>query len=217
MEKLELKGTQQFLGMDIPIMEGGFGKNQRVMLAKDIAILHNVQLFNLNKLINNNINRFGLYDLIDLKTYSSEESVLIQNNLFTKAQYGNAKNIYLLSERGYTKLVSMMDNKNDKKWEVMDKLIDEYFTMRQIINSSEQMKAQLLLSIYNGGQEGVEASKKLTELEKKPLLDTIEEQKPKVEYHDSVLNPTDIKKLVTATAIAKDIGTTAKKIGRAHV
>ena len=39
------------------------------------------------------------------------------------------QNIFLLSERGYTKLVAMMDNNNEKKWEVMDKLIDGYFQM----------------------------------------------------------------------------------------
>lgn len=58
--------------------------------------------------------------------------------------------------------------------------------MRDMINSDEQLKANLLLSIYNGGQEGVVASKQLTELEVKeataPLIATIEEQKPEIEF-----------------------------------
>ena len=42
-------------------------------------------------------------------------------------------------------------------------------------------KALLLEKIYNGGAEGIEASKKLAELEKKPLIDKIEGDKPFVE------------------------------------
>ena len=56
-------------------------------------------------------------------------------------QISKSNNIFLLSERGYTKLVSMMDNTNEIKWQVMDKLIDEYFAMRAIIKSDEQLKA----------------------------------------------------------------------------
>ena len=65
---------------------------------------------------------------------------------FTNAQYGNARNIFLLSERGYTKLVAMMDNTNEKKWEVMDKLIGGYFQMRaerKIYTNEEIMMYQL--------------------------------------------------------------------------
>ena len=75
------------------------------------------------------------------------------------------------------------------------------------------VKANLLLSIYNGGQEGIAAAKKLTELEveeaTKPLL-------PKAEFYDKVLNPTDeengFTKLLTATEIAKDLGMTARQL-----
>lgn len=72
------------------------------------------------------------------------------------------KNAYLLSERGYAKLIKIIDS--DKAWEVHDQLIDEYFTMREVINSSEQLKAQLLLSIYDGGQNAVLASNNLLEI-----------------------------------------------------
>lgn len=75
------------------------------------------------------------------------------------------------------------------------------------------VKANLLLSIYNGGQSAVIAAKKLTELEveeaTKPLL-------PKSEYHDKVLNPTDeengFTKLLTTTEVAKDLGMNAKQL-----
>lgn len=34
----------------------------------------------------------------------------------TAREFANYKNIFLLSERGYTKLVAMMANDNEKKW-----------------------------------------------------------------------------------------------------
>lgn len=75
------------------------------------------------------------------------------------------------------------------------------------------VKANLLLSIYNGGQEGIAAAKKLTELEveeaTKPLLS-------KAEFYDKVLNPTDeengFTKLLTTTEVAKDLGMTARQL-----
>ena len=75
------------------------------------------------------------------------------------------------------------------------------------------LKANLLLAIYNGGQEGIAAAKKLTELEveeaTKPLL-------PKAEFYDKVLNPTDeengFTKLLTTTEVAKDLGMTARQL-----
>ena len=77
-------------------------------------------------------------------------------------------------------------------------------------------KAQLLLEIYNGGQGAVVATRELVELEKKPLLDKIEEQTPKANYYDKVLDPKDEEngytKLITTTDIAKDLGMTARKL-----
>lgn len=50
---------------------------------------------------------------------------------YTKSAITQADHIYLLSERGYAKLIKIMDT--DLAWEVHDKLIDEYFTMRDDI------------------------------------------------------------------------------------
>jgi phage antirepressor YoqD-like protein len=54
-----------------------------------------------------------------------------------------------------------------------------------------QSKGSLLLAIYNGGQGAVEASKLLTEMESKPLIEKIEAQKPKVEFADRLLKTKD--------------------------
>ena len=198
MNKLQVKGTQDFMGKEIPIIEGGFGEDKRCMLVREISKIHHMKVGNINQRINDNRKRFkeGV-DIMDLKTYTSPVSVLKELG-FTQAQIGNANNIYLLSERGYAKLIKIMDT--DLAWEIHDKLIDEYFAMREVINSDEQLKAKLLLDIYNGGQEGVIASKELVELEKKPLLETIEKQQPKVNTFDKFMNAEG---LYTSTQMAK--------------
>lgn len=78
--------------------------------------------------------------------------------------------------------------------------VKRFNEMKNIINSNEQLKAKLLLDIYNGGQEGVIASKELVELEKKPLLETIEKQQPKVNTFDKFMNAEG---LYTSTQMAK--------------
>lgn len=70
------------------------------------------------------------------------------------------------------------------------KYVKRFSEMEKIILSDEQLKSKLLLSIYDGGQNAIIASKELSELEVRfataPLLETIKEQKPKAEFHDTV-------------------------------
>ena len=197
MNELQVKGTQSFMGKEIPVIEGGFGEDKRCLTDKTIGEIHNQLPREIRRRINDNIKRFKKdVDFIDLKGVA--ETHTLTNLGYSKQSITQAKNIYLLSERGYAKLIKIMDT--DLAWEIHDKLIDEYFTMRKIINSDEQLKAKLLLDIYNGGQEGVIASKELVELEKKPLLDTIEKQQPKVNTFDKFMNAEG---LYTSTQMAK--------------
>lgn len=55
--------------------------------------------------------------------------------------------------------------KTEKAKEVRKKLRQEYFTMRKELNSVKQQKAMLLLTIYDGGQNAVVASKELSQIE----------------------------------------------------
>lgn len=179
MEDLIVKGTQDFLEKEIPIIEGGFGKGQKVVLAKTIAQIHDTELSEVNRKINEHIDEFELgVDLLDLKGNSDFEMEILHNGLYTQNALNRANNIYLLSEQGYMLLVGFMNTEKAKT--IRKQLRREYFAMREVINSDEQLKANLLLSIYNGGQEGILASKQLTEIEvqeaKKPLLKTIDEK-----------------------------------------
>lgn len=214
MNEIKIVNNQEFMGINIPVIEGGFGENQKVILAKTIAEIHNVELKRINELINKNIDEFeeGI-DIIDLKGNKNFEDVSNDHGLYTQNALNRSSNIYILSEQGYMALVGLM--KTDKAKEIRKKLRREYFAMRKVIQDNESLQAQLLLSIYKGGQEGVIAAKQLTELEKQPLLETIEVQKPKVEYCEKVLNPdTENNKLITMTSIAKDLGMSAQKLNK---
>ncbi|QEK13647.1 hypothetical protein FQB35_10405 [Crassaminicella thermophila] len=126
-----LKGTTKVCGIEIPCIAGGFGEGKRAMLAKDIAVLHNRELFNVNKLINENRNRFkDNVDIIDWK--DSKFAIILKNSGFiTQGSLNASKNIYLLSERGYAKLIKIFDD--DLAWEMYDRILDEYFGSSNLV------------------------------------------------------------------------------------
>ena len=130
--ELKVLGQEKIGQYEFTGIEGGFGKNKRAMLVKDIAAIHRKEVKEVNRLINSNINRFKFgIDLLDLKQVISNH--LFSEYGFTKAQWGNANNIYLLSERGYAKLLKILED--DKAWEIYDELVDNYFNMREAINT----------------------------------------------------------------------------------
>ena len=182
MNEIKINGTQKFMGIDIPIVEGGFGEGCRILTANTISEIHNSRLDKINELILNNISEFeeGV-DIIDLIKNKDSLNLakglgLIRNN--------RQKHCFILSEQGYMLLVGFM--KTEKAKEIRKKLRREYFSMRQVINSNEQLKANYLLAIYNGGQEAVIASKKLTEIE-------VEEATiPLIEKNDSLNNENNL-------------------------
>ena len=150
-------GTQDFMGIEIPVIEGGFGEYKRCLTDKTIAEIHNQPTYEIRRRINDNIRRFKKdVDFIDLKQHMGESHTLEKLDLkqqinqrtdtidtllslgYSKQSITQAEHIYLLSERGYAKLIKIMDT--DLAWEIHDKLIDEYFTMREVINSNEQLK-----------------------------------------------------------------------------
>lgn len=135
MNNLVIRGTQEFLGMNIPVVEGGFGEGQKCMLAKTIAEVHCEDLKRINQIINRNIDEFEFgVDILDLKETVTEcnrsESLV---DMLLQAGYSLqnikvSKNIYLLSEQGYMLLVGFMQT--DKAKEIRKQLRRDYFSMR---------------------------------------------------------------------------------------
>lgn len=135
MNELKVLGQEKIGQYEFTGIEGGFGENKRAMLVKDIAAIHGKEVKEVNRLIKSNINRFKFgIDLLDLKRVISNH--LFSEYGFTKAQWGNANNIYMLSERGYAKLLKILED--DKAWDIYDELVDNYFNMRQAIKADNK-------------------------------------------------------------------------------
>lgn len=64
---------------------------------------------------------------------------------YTKSAITQAEHIYLLSERGYAKLIKIMDT--DLAWEIHDRLIDEYFELRELQTDLSELSPELQLLI----------------------------------------------------------------------
>lgn len=140
--EVQISGTQTFMGKEIPVILGGFGEGQKVMLASTVAEIHGMKVGNINQRINDNRKRFkdGI-DVIDIK--NCDTANVLQEIGFTKMQISKANNIYLLSERGYAKLIKIMDS--DLAWDIHDKLIDEYFQLREEKRQQKQQYSPVQL------------------------------------------------------------------------
>lgn len=189
--RIRVNGKQSFLGREIPVIEGGFGEGKRCLTDKTIAEIHGMKTIHVRELINKNTNRFkDSVDFIDIKRIDMDDT--LRSLDYAKQSITQAKHIYLLSERGYAKLIKIMDN--DKAWEIHDELIDGYFNMRKVINSLEQQKAMALLNVLEGRtvedrMNGINVYTRIkVEEETKPLIETIEIQAPKAEVYDNFID-----------------------------
>lgn len=96
-------------------------------------------------MINKHIRRLkNDVDYVDLQRIDQPDTLV---NLlgYAKQSITQARNIYLLSERGYAKLIKIMDT--DLAWEIHDKLIDEYFTMKEVLRALTK-EQELVLALY---------------------------------------------------------------------
>ena len=132
MNDLIIKGTRKFSGIEIPVVLGGFGEDKKCLSDKTIAEIHNQPVPEIRKSIGRNIERFKEnVDYIDLRQRSNEITTLdfLLSLGYAKQSITQAEHIYILSERGYARLIKIMDT--DLAWEIHDKLMDEYFEMRE--------------------------------------------------------------------------------------
>lgn len=136
MNTLKVIGHERIGKFEFTGIEGGFGEGKKAILVRDAALIHDKELRQLNEAINHNRKRFkdGI-DIIDLK---NKKSVIDLIDLgFNQNSINRSSNIYLLSERGYAKLLKILDD--DKAWDIYDELVDNYFNMRVAIKENKPM------------------------------------------------------------------------------
>ena len=177
--ELKVTGKQSFIGIEIPIIEGGFGEDKRIVTAKTISEIHGTRLADVNATIKRMIEKKRLKPSIDYLDCLSETDSL-RNFAEELGLIGSnrTQNVFVLSERGYTKLIKAMDD--DKSWEVMDQFVDSYFEMRNTIKeviTSEDI-ALLRICKSNSPEETALAVTEYRKVVTTPLLETIEKQKP---------------------------------------
>lgn len=129
-----IEGRQEFMGKEIPVISGGFGEGRKCICNKTVAEIHGMETKHVRELIKRNIKRFKEnLDFIDLSQGVVQNDTLefLLSLGYTKSAVTQADHIYLLSERGYAKLIKIMDS--DLAWEIHDRLADEYFAMRDEI------------------------------------------------------------------------------------
>ncbi|MEN3133308.1 ORF6N domain-containing protein [Bacillus cereus] len=186
--ELNILGQQYIAGYEFTGIEGGFGEGKKAMLVKEIAEIHQKEMKHVNARINENRSRFrdGI-EIMDLKGTEFEVR-LTDHGIYTQNALNRSNNIYLLSERGYAKLLKILED--DTAWELYDQFVDGYFNMReQKVNATQlspelQMFNQMFTVLAN------------QEIEQKRLSKEVTETKEKVENISEIvaLNTTDWRK-----------------------
>lgn len=212
--QLKVLGIEHIGKITFTGIEGGFGNGKKAMLVQDIAKLHQKENRAINQAIEMNRQWFkdGI-DIVDLK--ANQFAINLIDCGFSQNQINASKHIYLVSERGYAKLLKIFDD--DKAWEIYDELVDNYFNMRvavkenkpAIVNqerlaimkdNSATRKANILYKIAMHTKS--DSSKEML-LAKAASLITGEMTIPVME-----------KKTYTATEIAEECGISAQKVGK---
>lgn len=214
MEALKVLGAEKIGKFEFTGIEGGFGEGKKAMLVRDIALIHGKELRQINQAINMNQKRFknGI-DIVDLLNQSdgfrkfAEENGLIGSN--------RTQHVYLLSERGYAKLLKIMDD--DKAWDIYDELVDNYFNMRVAIKENKpSLVTQERLAIMKNNS----ATRRANMLYKIAMATDSNSSKQQLlaraakEITGEMTIPIMKEKEYSATDIAKRLGTTATMVGR---
>lgn len=232
MSDLKISGKQSFMGKEIPIVLGGFGQGQRCMADKTIAEIHNMEAFNVRARVTDNLKRFiENVDFIDLgqrlchaKTSTEMQNIrnLLADMGYTKQAITQAEHIYILSERGYAKLIKIMDS--DLAWKIHDQLVDEYFVLREekkqeryeIVRSdaAKEMLAQAKLN--NSKARIASLYMKIGDHALTPAYQQIMYSKATEVLSGEMLLPLPKMERMTYTAeeIGKQCGMTANMVGR---
>ena len=186
MKELKVMGKQNFMGIDIPIIEGGFKEESRIATVLMISDVHKIEVKIINQSIKRLIDKKRLIKNTDYIDLLSDDNFKVTASDLGLITSNGQKNAFILSERGYSKLIKYMDD--DKSWEVMDQFIDEYFEMRKTIREVINAEDLALLRICksNSPEETALAVKEYRCVITQPLVKALEEQKPLVDFANKV-------------------------------
>lgn len=214
MEALKVLGKEKVADFEFTGIEGGFGKGKRSMLAKDIAKIHNKQIYRINEMISRNIDHFEIgIDLLDLKSVIAESDK--EKYGFSQNAWNRSEHIWLVSERGYLKLLKIMDD--DKAWDIYNDIVDNYFNMRVAIKEKKPELVEndrLTIMAKNAATKRGAQLMKLAEmadddsdLKERALIRAFEEMTGETFLPDMT------NKEYSATQISNELGITPMRVG----
>lgn len=109
-------------------------KNERVITAWDIADVHEKQVYHVNEVFKNNIDRFQ---------ENRDHFIMFTKDFLASFKTiqkipNNVKEIFLFTERGYLKLTKAFND--DLSWKIQDLLVDNYFKLKELKPSIDKDK-----------------------------------------------------------------------------
>lgn len=212
--ELKVLGQEQVGKFEFTGIEGGFGEGKKAMLISDIAKIHDTAVKKLNQTINRNRKQFvDDLDIIDLKQVNNF-AVTLSDLGFSQNQINASKHIYLLSERGYLKLLKIMDD--DKAWDIYNDIVDNYFNMRVAIKEKKpEIVEPSRLAIMNENAQTRKAKVLLKLVETAP--DEVSRNKAWGKAYEAISGEPYLEQMTkeefSATQIAKKYGVTKQRIG----
>lgn len=159
---LTIVGNVDMFGIEVPNLFGGFGENEKSMLVKTIAEIHGREVKHVNELINKNRARFqdGVH-LIDLKNNELATVVLTDHSIMTGQAIKVSSSIYLLSQRGYVRLLKIMDD--DTAWDKWDVIENDYFELKERSQQSPPMsQLQMIATMAQAAADQEQAIKQIS-------------------------------------------------------
>lgn len=207
-----------------------------VFSKEDLFLIDSIKFYNKNNILTvsslevaKNFGKEHKNVIQAIENIKAENSAVTTMFIESTYQAGTGKNYkyYEITRDGLSLLVMGFTGKKALEWKLkyirafnlMEAKLKEILSSQtQSVQPQTSKEDDLILSIVksNSIPERALALNEYTELVKKPLLETIntqqeiiQEQQPKVEYHDEVLNKDD---LMNISVIAKDLCITAKKL-----
>lgn len=174
--EIKVYGKQNFMGIEIPVIEGGFGENCKCVTFKTISEIHHTPSKEINQSINRLIKKNRLIENIDYIDMFSNNSLKVTANELGLITSNSQKQCYILSERGYTKLIKYMND--DSSWDIMEQLINEYFSICKTIRQSLSVTDLAMLKVMKAknAQERMIAMKEYNQIVAQPSQCSVEEQ-----------------------------------------
>lgn len=217
---IKINGLKQIENMKFHDIEGGFGEGKKAMLVKEIADIHNRPFGKINELINNNIKRFkNSIDILDLKANPFEGLGYLELG-FSKQGFNQSNNIYLLSERGYAKLLKILED--DVAWEQYEKLVDGYFNMRaetknktkSVDNSIKEKEIEARLKNARAREANILLKISNNPNLSKEYVQVLQSKATEIVTGEKLLPlPVAERKTYSATEIGNELGITSTKVG----